>query len=241
MKTMFCLAVTIYLTSILFAQNPSDFQAITKNFKQLPRVFLATPLEGTIFTDLQTLELKAIAYDPDQGLNRVEFWVDDVMVGEDRSIPFRFSWQPENYGIYHVKAVAYDTEGNVSESNTHTLRIVNPCLPELVQAPTDSTQLDRPISYDTYPFNSLELDIRISPNPVRGGMIRLELHTPHKRELARIRIINSDGRLVRLKELVLIETNTTTIDVRELPSGTYYAVVVLRDDVHSEQFVLINE
>lgn len=241
MKATKCLALLFFVSASLFAQVSNEINAFARNFGKAPNVFLSFPLEGAEYSSLDSLALSAIAYDPDQGLDRVEFWVNGVKVGEDKTIPFGIKWQPEDFGTYHIKATAYDLEGVFSDSDTHTITFTNPFFIPLFWRTLDSALFEIPASFEEYPVIQIELDIKISPNPVRGGMVRVEVLTPFKKELARISIINNDGRLVSLKELVLIETDTTTIDVSKLPSGTYHAVVVLRDDIHSERFVLMND
>lgn len=86
----------------------------------------------------------------------------------------------------------------------------------------------------------IDLDINIFPNPVKGGMVRIDLHTSLQNDLARLSIINKNGQRVHLQELLLKEGKTTTIDLSKCPSGSYHAVVNLRDEVVSEQFIVLN-
>ena len=83
-----------------------------------PTVSLLAPTAGATFTSL--LHMAADATD-DQGVTRVEFYVDGVLRGTDTSAPYAYDWSvgKASYGSHTVMARAYDAAGlNTSASVT---------------------------------------------------------------------------------------------------------------------------
>ena len=56
------------------------------------------------------------------GVQRVEFWMDDLLVGERLSAPFTFPWQPLP-GSHTLVIKAYDLAGNPAESAQLTFTV----------------------------------------------------------------------------------------------------------------------
>ncbi len=56
------------------------------------------------------------------GIQRVEFWMDDLLVGERLSAPFTFPWQPLP-GSHALVVKAYDLAGNLAESARLTFTV----------------------------------------------------------------------------------------------------------------------
>ncbi|UHQ23252.1 Ig-like domain-containing protein [Lysobacter sp. 5GHs7-4] len=72
-----------------------------------PSVHLTAPVGGQVFPAGSTVTLKASASDPDNGIQRVEFYVDGVKVGEDASAPYSVGWI-STAGPHSLAAVAID-------------------------------------------------------------------------------------------------------------------------------------
>jgi len=85
-------------------------------FLTSPRVILTFPYEGSqLFLSPMVY---AVASD-DDGIERVEFWIDNVWLGTDFSPPYTISLTRGTYpvvgGFFKVKARAFDKTGNSSE------------------------------------------------------------------------------------------------------------------------------
>ncbi|NUO78360.1 MAG: hypothetical protein HOQ32_20415 [Lysobacter sp.] len=72
-----------------------------------PSVRLTAPVGGQVFSSGSAITLKATASDPDNGVQRVEFYVDGNKVGEDFSAPYSVSWSATG-GSYSLAAIAID-------------------------------------------------------------------------------------------------------------------------------------
>ncbi len=55
--------------------------------------------------------IEADAYD-ENGINRIEFYVDDFLKSNDTESPYQWLWNEFAFGKHEIKIVAYDNEGN---------------------------------------------------------------------------------------------------------------------------------
>jgi regulation of enolase protein 1 (concanavalin A-like superfamily) len=90
---------------------------------QLPTVSLTSPASGSFFGSGSILTLAASASDPEGRLSHVEFYVGSTRVASDTSSPYSTTWSTTTAGSYAIKAIAYDANGGVSTSATHTVTI----------------------------------------------------------------------------------------------------------------------
>jgi len=78
------------------------------NIKILPRIFRITKVIGTI-------TIEANSTDADSGIEKVEFYINGIFVGNDTSEPYTFNWnwiRPRLFHLFIIKAIAYDNAGN---------------------------------------------------------------------------------------------------------------------------------
>lgn len=60
-------------------------------------------------------------------IERVEFWLDNVRLGEDRTAPYALEWVVgSNYGYHEVQARAFDTTGVEGRSGTVGFELIQP-------------------------------------------------------------------------------------------------------------------
>ncbi len=81
-----------------------------------PSVALTAPSDSSTYAVPATVNLSATASDFDGQITRVEFFADDQRLGEDMAAPYSFVWNNAQTGVYALKALAYDDDGDVSES-----------------------------------------------------------------------------------------------------------------------------
>ncbi len=90
-----------------------------------PRVTLTSPLDGTTIVPPRTVHFAAEANDRDGIVDHVDFLVDDVLVGSDRSAPFTFDWMPTP-GLHDLSARAWDDGKTPAESHFITIDVDAP-------------------------------------------------------------------------------------------------------------------
>jgi len=91
----------------------------------VPTVEIQTPAEGAVFTSPATILLQATANDEDGTVSSVEFFNDTSSLFIDNSAPYEYNWQDVPEGVYEIKAVVTDNDGNSSE-DVVTVRINMP-------------------------------------------------------------------------------------------------------------------
>ncbi|MDZ4747376.1 MAG: Ig-like domain-containing protein [Saprospiraceae bacterium] len=82
-----------------------------------PVCYLTYPLPGAHYDLLDTIQMKAIAYDPEGKIRRVEFYADNIKIGEDTKIPFLFTWYNIPPGAHKLTAKAIDNKGATTFSD----------------------------------------------------------------------------------------------------------------------------
>jgi peptidoglycan/xylan/chitin deacetylase (PgdA/CDA1 family) len=93
----------------------------------VPQVTLTNPLNGTSVSGVVRLE--ATASDTGSGVARVDFYVDNKLVGTATSAPYRINWNTNNKqqvpkGSHTIYAVAVDRAGNSRATTPITVTVV---------------------------------------------------------------------------------------------------------------------
>jgi len=76
------------------------------------------PLENTMIIGKITVEIDA--YDED-GIDRIEFYIDDVLKSTYTESPYEWTWNEFVIGVHEIKVVAYDNEGNKAEDEMNVI------------------------------------------------------------------------------------------------------------------------
>ena len=82
------------------------------------REILPTIFENIIILDKITI--KADAYSED-GINRVEFCIDDELRYVDEDTPFEWLWNEKAFGTHEIKVIAYDVSENKAEDKINVI------------------------------------------------------------------------------------------------------------------------
>ncbi|SFK43223.1 hypothetical protein SAMN05216302_100682 [Nitrosomonas aestuarii] len=90
-----------------------------------PNVSLTAPSSGAEFAEGSSVLLIANASDPDGIITKVEFYADGVLLGEDVSSPYEFSWASASAGTHTLYAVATDDDGKQATSLSASITISN--------------------------------------------------------------------------------------------------------------------
>lgn len=82
-----------------------------------PVVKVTTPTYNGLYAEGGKMKIDVDAADAD-GIDRVEFYKDDVKVGEDLEAPYSFTLENVVTGTYFISARAYDKKGNATQSTS---------------------------------------------------------------------------------------------------------------------------
>lgn len=104
-----------------------------------PSVQITSPLPGTNVLAPATLNLTAVATDPDGAVKSVLFFGDGRFLGADDQAPYSLVWSNISRGTHKVRAQAVDTFGarTTSESVEFTAGNISPSVQ--ISAPTNGT------------------------------------------------------------------------------------------------------
>lgn len=80
-----------------------------------PKIKITSPIEGDIFTSPATIPIKATASDEDGQVLKVDFYNGTTLLFSDKSAPYSYVWENVPEGVYTIKAVATDNDGNTNE------------------------------------------------------------------------------------------------------------------------------
>lgn len=109
----------------VWVYKPLGWQIGNRNTS--PSVEIATPAAGANLPPGAPVVITAQADDTDGPVERVEFYLDDLMIGSAFYEPYSISWTPMNLGAYSLTARAFDNTGAMSvTSATHVLVKVAP-------------------------------------------------------------------------------------------------------------------
>ena len=81
-----------------------------------PTATLTAPAGGSQYTYPATVNLAAIASDPDGTVAKVEFYDGATKIGEDTTAPYTLAWQPGAGGFHTLTARAVDAYGAIGNS-----------------------------------------------------------------------------------------------------------------------------
>ena len=97
---------------------------------QYPTVSLTYPKDGDNFEINNSIILIADASDADGTIAKVEFFSNDVKLGEVTTEPYMFNWVPAQIGSCTLYAVATDDVGAATKSTQIEIQIIPPILPD---------------------------------------------------------------------------------------------------------------
>ena len=88
-----------------------------------PTVAMASPVDGSVYTEGDTVELGATASDADGSVVKVEFYQGAIKLGEDTVAPYSYSWLNTVPGNYTLTAVATDDIGATATSTAVSITV----------------------------------------------------------------------------------------------------------------------
>lgn len=88
-----------------------------------PTCELTSPQDGAFFANPQTVTLSANAADTDGTVAKVDFYVNDSLVGTDNTAPYAINYSFVLNGFYEIQAKATDNFGDIAFSNMASINI----------------------------------------------------------------------------------------------------------------------
>ncbi len=121
LRTSFSL-LTMLLLCIFLAC--SDTSTGTKDGEN-PTVSISNPLNSSEWAEGTIVTIQAQAAD-DEGIAKVEFHMDGILVSTDNTVEYEYEWDTNNQiGVHSIQAKAYDTNDNVGNSGIINVTITN--------------------------------------------------------------------------------------------------------------------
>jgi len=90
-----------------------------------PTVSITAPINNYAVISGSNISVTANATDADGTISKVEFFLDDIKVGETTTTPYNYAWNSVSAGTYKLSARATDNQGAVSVSNVVAVTVVN--------------------------------------------------------------------------------------------------------------------
>lgn len=117
-------AVEIHQVNQTSTDISFDFELTGRLTNAPPQVAIASPGDGLTFTEPATLSIQASAHDPDGMVTNVQFYVGEVLLGEDAAEPFAVPWADVTQGAFLLSAVAWDNLGTAATSRVVQVFVV---------------------------------------------------------------------------------------------------------------------
>ena len=143
-----------------------------------PTVSISAPVAGREVEEGSTLTIRAEATDSDDGIEHVDFFIDETLVGRGY-VPAELGWTAAGLGEHMLYAVATDNAGASTESDAVSFTVIEP-LPDTeapivtVTVSPEFAQLGETITIqieiaDTSAIDAISLDINGESVPVENG------------------------------------------------------------------------
>ena len=118
-----------------------------------PIVSITQPAESAEFLEGDNVAISAAASDPCGAVVKVEFYRDNVKLGEDTNSPYSFTWLNVPEGLYILRAVATDSNGLRSDSQEVNIIVGFPPPPIIVryEAENAARDINGPAFSTSYP------------------------------------------------------------------------------------------
>ncbi len=133
-----------------------------------PVVSITQPAEGAEFTEGADITISADASDPCGAVTKVEFYKNNVKLGEDTSLPYSFTWTNVPEGHYVLSAVATDNNGLMSDSPDVNITVGEPPPPIIVRYEAEDAVSDGPTFSTNYPGYSGTGSMYFNADPGEG-------------------------------------------------------------------------
>ena len=140
-------AVEIHQSSGTSTDISFDLELLGTLAPIVPTIQLTSPANNTTFIAPAKVSLAAAAADPENGINRVEFFSGSTRIGQDNTAPYTFDWVNVTAGNYTLRAIAFNTLGLARTSAPVSITVKANLAPTVaLTQPTNGTVLISPTS-----------------------------------------------------------------------------------------------
>lgn len=186
--------------------------AIKQVVNRHPYIKISKPQKGSQYAQLSSVNIDAIASDPDGLITKVEFFSGVEKIGEMSDAPYSFTWKDVKSGTYIITAIATDNMNDTTKSS-----------------PVEFV-VGQKIKYDAN--NEI---VNLYPNP-NNGHFKIELTDALKSEQSEIIITDLSGKQV-YHGPIQREELTKEFDLSESRNGMYVMMIKDKDIYVTKKFM----
>ena len=181
---------------------------ITTSINQLPVVKITSPTNSSSFEAPTTIRLTVDATDPDGSVNKVEYFIGTIKIGESFSAPYAIPFEIKKAGSYEIIAVASDNLNAFATSSS--------------------------VIFYGKLYNDPDI-INLYPNP-NDGKFTISLITSPLSEKNLVTIVDLTGRTV-YEGTLRKEENISQFDLSDINSGIYILMISTNKIVFTKRFI----
>lgn len=96
-----------------------------------PSISVASPANGAVLAAGDPIQIDAITADSDGSVTNVQFFANGILIGQDTSSPWSYTWPAVPAGTYSLSAVATDDRGASSTSTVAQVYVIKSTVPTI--------------------------------------------------------------------------------------------------------------
>ena len=139
------------LTAVLVYDSGTTLASLAANVTVTnppPTIVLTAPLDGTNYIAPATINLGANVTTNGHSITKVQFYNGPVLLGEDSSTPYQWTWTNASAGSYSVAARAVYDSGSTVDSLPANVAVTNPPPTLALISPVTGAQYRTPATID---------------------------------------------------------------------------------------------
>ncbi len=134
--------LNILIADEFFSEHVNTFLTVEEPPTRInPSITFRNPRHNSSAYIGQALLLKPTANDINSNIQKVEFYKDDIKIGEDTTFPYQLSWTPDSLGsfLFHTRAI--DTTGLTGTSVKQRVNVYEEILPGIEAEAEDGVRV----------------------------------------------------------------------------------------------------
>jgi hypothetical protein len=118
---------TLYYSGLVFDDSavPPNDRIRVNTIYEVGNVTLIRPSGNRDYKKEDSIEIEALAAAPDATVQKIEYYANNILIGEITESPYNFTWENMETGEYTIKAVATFTDNSQETSNAVTITILS--------------------------------------------------------------------------------------------------------------------
>jgi len=227
----------ITVTSAGASNSPQNLSvSLTIPDDQPPTIIITAPSNNSVVTS--TVTIRASASD-DNGIKKVDFFVDNVFKKSDNNPPYNWDWNPNPYssGFHKVMARAYDTINQTAEASVR-LKVDKPPAVSLT-SPASGTDVSGTITVGALATDDFGIkNVRFYINQV---LKKTDTAAPYNYAWETATYQNGNYEIKAVVEDIVNQTDQNTITAYVLPHSpeNFSAVKTNNSSVLLEEYINI--